>query len=125
MSSGHRNRDEWTLKAVVHVIRLVSSVTVNSMKRQKDRTLKDKLPRSVVAQYATGFQWRNNSRRNEKTKPKQKQHPFVDVSGDRSKVRCYKEQYYIGTWNVRSMNQGKLEVVKRDDKSERRPFKNQ
>ena len=125
MSSGHRNRDEWTLKAVVHVIRLVSSVTVNSMKRQKDRTLKDKLPRSVVAQYATGFQWRNNSRRNEKTNPKQKQHPFVDVSGDRSKVRCYKEQYYIGTWNVRSMNQGKLEVVKRDDKSERRPFKNQ
>ena len=125
MSSGHRNRDEWTLKAVVHVIRLVSSVTVNSMKRQKDRTLKDKLPRSVVAQYATGFQWRNNSRRNEKTKPKQKQHPFVDVSGDRSKVRCYKEQYYIGTWNVRSMNQGKLEVVKRDDKSEHRHSRNQ
>ena len=88
-------------------------------------TLKDKLPRSVVAQYATGFQWRNNSRRNEKTNPKQKQHPFVDVSGDRSKVRCYKEQYYIGTWNVRSMNQGKLEVVKRDGKSKRQHSRNQ
>ena len=60
--------------------------TVNSMKRQKHRTLKDELPRSVGAQYATGDQWRNNSRRNEETEPKQKQHPVVDVTGDRSKV---------------------------------------
>ena len=73
-------------KAVVHVIRLVSSVTVNSMKRQKDRTLKDELPRLVGAQYATGNQWRNNSRKNEGMGPKQKQYPVVDVTGDRSKV---------------------------------------
>ena len=86
---------------------------MNSMKRQKDRTLKDKLPRSVGAQYATGGQWRNNSRKNEETEPNQK-HPVVDVTGDRSKVQCCKEQYCIGTWNVRSMNQGKLEVVKQE-----------
>ena len=85
-----------------------------SMKRQKDRTLKDKLPRSVGAQYATGDQWRNNCRKNEETEPKQKQHPAVDGTGDRSKVRCHKEQYCIGTWNVRFMNQGKLEVVKQE-----------
>ena len=59
---------------------------INSMKRQKDRTLKDVLPRQVGAQYATGDQWRNNSRMNEGTQPKQKQHPVVDVTGDRSKV---------------------------------------
>ena len=59
---------------------------MNSMKRQKDRTLKDELPRLVGAQYATGDQWRNNSRENEETKPKQKQHPGVDVTGDGSKV---------------------------------------
>ena len=64
---------------------------MNSMKRQKDRTLKDELPRSVVAQYATGDQWRNISRKNEGMEPKQKQHPVVDVTGDRSKVQCYKE----------------------------------
>ena len=87
---------------------------MNSMKRQKERTLKDGLPRSVGAQYATGDQWRNNSRKNEETKPKQKQYPVVDVTGDRSKVRCCKEQYCIGTWNVSSMNQGKLEVVKQE-----------
>src|SRR5574337_970046 len=58
----------------------------NSMKRQKDRTLKDELPRSVGAQYATGDQWRNNSRKNEGMEPKQKQYPVVDGSGDRSKV---------------------------------------
>ena len=69
---------------------------INSMKRQKDRTLKDELPRSVGAQYATGNQWRNNSRKNEETKPKQRQHPVVDVTGDRSKVQCCKEQYCIG-----------------------------
>ena len=87
---------------------------MNSMKRQKDSTLKDELPRSVGAQYATGDQWKNNSRKNEGMEPKQKQYPVVDVTGDRSKVRCCKEQYCIGTWNVRSMNQGKLEVVKQE-----------
>ena len=66
---------------------------MNSMKRQKDRTLKDELPRSVGAQYATGDQWRNNSRENEGTKPKQTQHPAGDVTADRSKVRCCKELY--------------------------------
>ena len=85
---------------------------MNSMKRQKDRTLKDELPRLVGAQYATGDQWRNNSRKNKGMEPKQKQYIVVDVTGDRSKVRCCKEQSYIGTWNVRSMNQGKLEGVK-------------
>jgi len=87
---------------------------MNSMKRQKDRTLKDELPRMVDAQYATGDQWRNTSRKNEETKPKQKQHPVVDVTGDGSKVQCYKEQYCIGTRNVRSMNQGKLEVIRQE-----------
>ena len=85
---------------------------MKSMKMQKDRTLKDELPRSVSAQYATGDQWKNNSRKNEETEPKQKQHPIVDMSGDGSKLQCCKEQYFIGTWNVRSMNQGKLKVVK-------------
>ena len=59
---------------------------MNSMKRQKDRTLKDELPRSVGAQYATGDQWRNNFRKNEETEPKQNQHTFMDVTGDESKV---------------------------------------
>ena len=84
------------------------------MKRQKDRTLKDELPRLVGAQYATGEVWRNNSRKNEETEPKQKPHPAVEETGDGSKVRCYKEQYHIGTWNARSMNQGKLKVVKQE-----------
>ena len=87
---------------------------MNSMKRQNDRILKEELPRSVGAQYAAGDQWRNNSRKNEETEPKQKQHPVVDVTSDGSKVRCCKEQYCIGSWNVRSMNQGKLEVVKQE-----------
>ena len=85
---------------------------MNSMKRQKDRTLKDELPRSVGTQYATRDQWRNNSRKNEETEPKWKQRPVVDVTGDGSKVQCCEEKYCIGTWNVRSMKQGKLEVVK-------------
>ena len=84
------------------------------MKRQKDRTLKNELLRLVGAQNATGEEWRNNSRKNEETEPKQKQHPAVDVTGDGSKVQCCKEQYFIGTWNIRSMNQGKLEVVKEE-----------
>ena len=68
----------------------------------------------MLFQYATGDQWRNNSRKNERMEPKQKQYPAVDVTGERSKVRCCKEKYCIGTWNVRSMNQGKLEVVKQE-----------
>ena len=84
----------------------------NSMKRQKDRTLKDEFPRLVGAQYTTGEEWRNNSRNKGETEPKCKQHPVVDVTGEGSKVLCCKEQYCIGTLNVKSMNQGKLEVVK-------------
>ena len=87
---------------------------MNSMKRQNDRILKEELPRLVGAQYATRDQWRNKSRKNEGMEPKQKQHPVVDGTGDRSKIRCGKEQYCIGPWNVRSMNQGKLEVVKQE-----------
>ena len=70
---------------------------MNSMKKQNDRILKEKLPRSVGTQYATGDQWKSNSRKNEEMEPKQKQHPVVDVTGDGSKVQCYKEQYCIGT----------------------------
>ena len=77
---------------------------MDSMKRQKYRTLKDELPRSTAAQYATGDQWRNNPGKNEGMEPKHKQHPVVDVTRDRSKVRCCSEQYCIGTWIVRSMN---------------------
>ena len=87
---------------------------INRMKRQKDRKLKDELPRSVGTQCATGEEWRNNSRNNEETEPKQKQCPVVDVTGDVSKIQCCKEQYCIGTWNVRSMNQSKLEAVKQE-----------
>ena len=68
---------------------------MNSMKRQKDWTLKDELSRLVGAQYAIGDQWRSNSR-NKGKEPKRKQHPVVNVTGDRSKVQCCKEQYYIG-----------------------------
>ena len=81
---------------------------MNHMKRQKDRTLKDELPRQVGAQYAMGDQWGNNFRKKEEMEPRQKQHPIVDVTGDGSKVQCCKEQYCIGIWNVRTMNQGKL-----------------
>ena len=73
------------------------------MKRRKDKTLKNK-----------PHQWRNNSRKNEGMEPKQKQHPVVYVTGDGSKVRCCKEQHCIGTWSIRFMNQGKLEVVKQE-----------
>ena len=84
------------------------------MKRQKDKTLEDELPRLAGAQYATGDQWRNNSRKNE-DRAKAKTPPVVDVTGDGSKARCYKEQYCIGTcYVVRSMNQGKLEVVEQE-----------
>jgi len=84
---------------------------MNSMKRQKDVTLKDELPRSSSAQYGTGEDWRNSSRKNEEPEPKQKPCPLVDMTGNGSKVWCYKEQYCIGTWNVRSINQGKFSSV--------------
>ena len=90
---------------------------MNSMKRQKDTTLDDE-PRpplmSVGVQYATGKESRNSSRKNEEAGPKQKQCSVVDVSGAESRVQCYEEQYCIRTWNVRSMNQGKLEAVKQE-----------
>ena len=70
---------------------------MNSMKRQKDRTVKDELPRPVDTQYATGEEGRNNFRKNEEMEPKWKQHPVVNVTGDGSKVWCYKEQYCLGT----------------------------
>ena len=87
---------------------------MNSMKRQRYMTLKDELPTNIGAQYATREEWRNNSRRNDEAEPKRKQSPGVDVSGGESQVRCCKEQYCIGTWNVRSMNQGKLDGVKQE-----------
>ena len=87
---------------------------MNSRKRQNDRIPKEELPRSLGAQYATGDQWRNNFREHEAMESKQKQYPAVDVTGDRNKIRSCKEQYCTGTWNVRSMNQGKLEVVKQE-----------
>ena len=87
---------------------------MNTMKRQNNRIQKVELPRSLGTQYATGDQWRNNSSENEWMEQKQKQYSAVDVTGDRSKIRYCKEQYCIGTWNVRSMNQGKLEVVKQE-----------
>ena len=93
---------------------------MNSMKSQKDRMLKEEPPRSVSVQYAIGDQWRSNSRKNEGMEPKQKQYPAVDVTGDKSKFRCCKEQYCIGTWNVRSMNQDKIGSGQTGDgKSER------
>ena len=74
----------------------------------------DESLRLVGIQYVTREEQRNSSKKNEEVEPKQKSHPVVDMIGDRSKVRCYKEQYCIGTWNVRSMNQSKLEVVKQE-----------
>ena len=110
---GHRRRmgnggEVW--QNVVHWRREWQTTSVflpwEPQKRQKYRILKDELPRSVDAQYATGDQWRNNSTKNEGMEPKLKRHPVVDGTADRSKVWCYKEQYCIGTWNVTSMNQG-------------------
>ena len=76
--------------------------------------MKDELPRLVGAQYATGDQWRNNSRKNEEMELKQKQQPVVDATGDGSNVQCCKEQYYMGTWNVMPMNQGRFQVIKQE-----------
>ena len=83
---------------------------INSLKRQRYDTERWTLQITLVgAQYATGDQWRNTTRKNEETEPKQKQHPVVDVTGDGSKVWCCKDQYCIGTWN-----QHKLELVKQE-----------
>ena len=77
-------------------------------------TLKDELHRLVGVQYATGEEWRNSSRRNEETEPKKKQCQVLNVAGSGSKFWCGKEHYCMETWNFRSMNQGKLEVVKQE-----------
>ena len=98
---------------------------MNSMKRQNDRILKGELPGLVGAQYVTGDQWRNNSRKNEGMETKQKQYPVMDVTGERSKVRCCKEQYCIGTWNVRSMTKQMGSGQTGDGKSECRHSRNQ
>ena len=96
------------------------------MKRQNDRILKEELPRSLGAQYATGDQWRNNSRKNEGMEPKQKQYPAVDVTGDRSKVRCCKEAILhrnleCQVHESRQIGNGQT----RDGKSERRHSRSQ
>ena len=99
---------------------------MNSMKRQNDRILQEELPRLVGAQYATGDQWRNNSRKNEGMEPKQKQYSAVDVTGGRSKVRCCKEQYCIGTWNVQVHESGQIVSGQTEDgKSECQHSRNQ
>ena len=90
---------------------------MNCIKRQKDLTPKDEPLRSKGVQYAIREEQRtttNSSRKNEAAGAKQKWPSIVDVSGDESKIRCYKEQYCVGPWNLRSMNQGKLDVVKQD-----------
>ena len=87
---------------------------MDGMKRQKDRTLKEEPSSLAEVQYATGEEHRNNSRRNEEAEPKWKWHPVVDVSGGETKVWCCKEQYCIETCNVKSMNQGKLELVEQE-----------
>ena len=90
----------------IHELSHIRSRLLTGLDKEKanDRTQKDEFPRLVGARYAKGDQWRNNSRKNEWMEPKQKQYPVVDVISDRSKVQCCKEQYCIGTWNVRSMN---------------------
>ena len=93
---------------------LTQLVSMSDFYKAKGMTLKDALPMLVGVQYTTGEQQRNSSRRNKEAEPKWKQCPAVDVFGSESKVRCCKEEYCIGTWNVRSMNQGKLEVVKQE-----------
>ena len=114
-------RREWQTTAV-----FLPSELHGQYEKAKDRTLKDELPRLVGAQYATGDQWRNNPRKNEKTRPKQKQHPAVDVTGDGSEVQRCKEQDCTGTWNVRSM---KLKQIGSDQtgdgKSEHQHSRNQ
>ena len=99
---------------------------MNSMKRQNDRILKEELPRLVGAQYATGDQWRNNSRKNEGMEPKQKQYPAVIVTGDRSKVQYYKEQYCIRNLECQVHESRQIGSGQTGDgKSERRHSRNQ
>ena len=94
--------------------------------KQKDRTLEDELPRSVGAQYPTGDQWRNNSRKNEEPEPKQKQHPYGDVTADRTKVQCCTGQYCIGTWNIKPHESRQIGSDQTGDgKSKRQHFRNQ
>ena len=87
---------------------------MSSMKRQKDRTLKDELPSLVGAQYATGEDWRNNSRKNKEMGPKQKQCPVVDMTGAKSNVFCFKKTVLHRNLECYSMNQGTLEVIKQE-----------
>ena len=94
------------------ILALRTPWTIQQVK--KDMTLKYELPKSVGTQYVTGEEHRYSSRKNEGAEPKRKQRPLMDVTGDGSKVRCYKEQYCIRTQNVRSMSQSKLEVVKQE-----------
>ena len=94
---------------------------MNSMRRKKDLTPENGPHKSEGVQYTTGKEQRavtNSSRKNEAAEPKRKQHAVVDVSGGESKVLCYKEQYGMGTWNVRLTNQGKLYMIKWDGKNE-------
>ena len=122
MGPPKRGRSWWRgLQDVIHWSREWQTISVflpwephEQYDKANDRILKEELPRSIGAQYATGGQWRNKSRKNEGMEPKQKQYPLVDVTGDRNEIRCCKEQYCIGAWNVRSMNQGQLEVVKQE-----------
>ena len=102
------------MDVILYFIVVLICICLMMDEKEKDRTLKDELPRSVGAQYATGEEWKNRSRKNEELEPKRKQHPVVDVTSSRSRVWCCKEQYCIGMWNFRSMNQGKLEMVKRE-----------
>ena len=88
---------------------------MNNMKKQKDMTPEDESPRSVGIQYATGEEWRNNSGRNEEAEPKWKCRSVVDVSCGENKLQCHKEQFCIRIWNVRSMNQDKLDIVKQEE----------
>ena len=109
-----RRQVRWSAFPVWRLLKKIKIELPYHSARQKDRTLRDELPRSIGAQHATEDQWRNNSRKNEEMESKKTQRPVVDVTGDGSKVWCCKEQYCIGTWNVKSMNQGKLEVVKQE-----------
>ena len=112
-------RREWQTTSVFFL-----ENSMNSMKRQNDRILKEALPRLVCAQYATGDQWRNNSRKNEGMELKQEQYPVVDVTGDRSKIRCCKEQY----WNLECCVHESRQIGSSqtgDGKSEHRHSRNQ
>jgi len=108
-----------TLPTKVHIVKAM--VFPVDMYRCESWTIKKAAQFSLVAQLCPTLceitpksHWRNNLRKNEAMEPKQKQHPVVDGTGDRRKVRCCKEQYCIGTWNVKSMNQGKFKVVKQE-----------